>query len=975
MPLKGYQIYLFFIFLQIDHNILKINYFLMSMKKTWITAAFILIFAQYYLILSQVNFSRTNDTYLKDQNFRSGIPIAMADLNGDMLTDMVIISNNNQLFASYNRGPERRFDNQLISGLPNGNQYALLIGDLNNNGQMEILSGGLYNGFSVFRINNSGLYELWYRTPADVFTQASNLIDVNNDGFLDLFVCHDDGPSKIYINNGEGRLIEQNIIDFTTTPSSDDSGNYGSEWVDVNNDGLPDLYIAKCRSGANSPLDPRRINMLFINYGNGVFVNEALERGVASGAQSWTASFADLDNDGDMDLIITNHHNPHQILINDGNGYFSEIETSHLGLDNFSVQSIMRDFDNNGFVDVYISGVDRDILIYNYGNLEFESLERPLSSVTVNSAVAGDINDDGFEDIFASHSRFLNLTGFTDDAIWLNKGNGNNWLKLFFEGTQSNRQGIGSRVDIFGDWGMQTRELKAGESYGIFNPGYVHFGLGPYNHIDSMIITWPSGQVDRYFELNASEIFLAQEARCITSRVHIPVENDGFFCLGEQITLSAPSGFQDYLWNNHTQSMEAEFTAPDMAVATMTDSSGCKTISYPVFLDVLDNQVKLIKAPDALYICEADFPTVEANIGYATYEWSDGTESFSFNPASPGRFHLTAYDACGDEIHDSIYITSLERPGISTIGASVLTGESAELQAIGQNIRWFENIDDPEPIAFGNILQILNPTESKNYYAEANLRIENDVRYTGMFRLNESPQANSNNSGLIFSCQREFLLKSFSVRSFLPGIRRFLVLNSSGEILASHQQFVDSGIGVIHVNWLIPTGERHLITTDESVNLEELNSPHPRLARSNFGVNFPYEIPGLLSIEQSTNGTQLYFYFYEWEIAADIQECSSERIPAFLEVETSSTFTPDSEEKIMVIPNPATNFFEIRALSPDVNYEIEIFSMNGQLFRKDFCTEACLQDISSLPQGMYLLRILNTETQKSQHCKLIKLGQ
>ena len=78
-------------------------------------------------------------------------------------------------------------------------------------------------------------------------------------------------------------------------------------FTDFDNDGDIDLFIAKCRQFINDPYDPRRVNQLWVNDGNGNFTEEANERGLVFYEQSWTVDFADIDNDGDFDCLITNH--------------------------------------------------------------------------------------------------------------------------------------------------------------------------------------------------------------------------------------------------------------------------------------------------------------------------------------------------------------------------------------------------------------------------------------------------------------------------------------------------------------------------------------------------------------------------------------------------------------------------------------------------------------------------------------------
>ena len=108
-----------------------------------------------------------------------------------------------------------------------------------------------------------------------MFMQACNWGDIDNDGVLDVFGCHDDALSRIWKGSEDGILtISQELIpltdyDYTDYPNTDHSGNYGSVFTDFDNDGDLDLFIAKCRQFVNDPMDPRRINQLWVNDGNG----------------------------------------------------------------------------------------------------------------------------------------------------------------------------------------------------------------------------------------------------------------------------------------------------------------------------------------------------------------------------------------------------------------------------------------------------------------------------------------------------------------------------------------------------------------------------------------------------------------------------------------------------------------------------------------------------------------------------------
>jgi hypothetical protein len=202
---------------------------------------------------------------------------------------------------------------------------------------------------------------------------------------------------------------------------------------------------------------------------------------------------------------MVNHFVNHQIFENNGDGTFTDItadtqietELSEVGV---GIQVMMEDFDNDGFIDIFLTTSDGIHQIFlNEGDKTFSSVSSPFvtNGPRVQSAATGDLNNDGFIDLIAGYAEGFNGPSAThNDQLFLNDGNENNWSKIILEGVESNRNGIGARVEIYGAWGMQIREVRSGESYGTQNSLTTHFGLGDETTIDQIIIRWPSGIVD-----------------------------------------------------------------------------------------------------------------------------------------------------------------------------------------------------------------------------------------------------------------------------------------------------------------------------------------------------------------------------------------------------------------------------------------------------------------------------------------------
>lgn len=215
------------------------------------------------------------------------------------------------------------------------------------------------------------------------------------------------------------------------------AGGHGVGWADVNGDGLQDLFIA------NTPSHSFFRNYLFINNGNGTFTEEAEKRGVAGVDDgSHAVVLADIDNDGDFDLIVSNSgldEGPGQnrVFQNDGSGFFKDI-TSASGLMGhlFRTRGIgVGDFNKDGFLDFAVTNavadtdnppptpLDAKRLYLNNGKGGFTAVANGLKHTGfTNGITAGDINNDGNIDLIESKRADYNFANITNQ-LWINKGN------------------------------------------------------------------------------------------------------------------------------------------------------------------------------------------------------------------------------------------------------------------------------------------------------------------------------------------------------------------------------------------------------------------------------------------------------------------------------------------------------------------------------------------------------------------------
>ncbi|MBT8265701.1 MAG: VCBS repeat-containing protein [Bacteroidia bacterium] len=410
----------------------------------------------------------------------SGSNLAVVDLNGDFLDDIVSISSTNvnvQFQVAEGGFTMRNISTPQANYTPS---WSFAAGDLNADGYNDLLYGS-GSGVTFMttivdpeNLNNGDAFDDvsgFTETSGNqyVFSQRSNFVDINNDGSLDAFVCHDVAPNVFYLNDGLGNLAfnQGGLGDY---PSG---GNYGSIWIDYDNDHDLDMFIAKCGGEV-----ARRTNQMHTNNGDGTFTENAAAIGLADPMQTWSSAWGDFDNDGDMDVFVGASSGYHKLMEND-NFIFNDITTNSgvNSIPNNAIENVTYDFDNDGNLDLVSGG---NVFMGN-GDLTFTVYPNILPG---SGGAYGDLNNDGKIDAF-NGSMFLN-----------NTVNSNNWVKVNTIGTVSNLNGIGARVEVHTSSGIRIRDVRSGEGFRYMNSLNTHVGLGTEDAINNIIIYWPSGIVD-----------------------------------------------------------------------------------------------------------------------------------------------------------------------------------------------------------------------------------------------------------------------------------------------------------------------------------------------------------------------------------------------------------------------------------------------------------------------------------------------
>lgn len=335
-------------------------------------------------------------------------------------------------------------------------------------------------------------------------------------------------PDVLYRNNGDGTFT-----DVTQNAGLTALGRgLGAIWTDVDNDGWLDLYIANDRE-ANF-LYRNNTDGTFTELGelHGVARNEHGDVESSMGIDT-----GDYDNDGDFDLVLTHYQAETNTLYqNDGNGVFWDITAqSHLSeptLLPLAWGTGFADFDNDGWLDLFFAnghlhdniGELEEIGVYKQRNQLFRNQRNgtytDISNVSGDGiliekssrgAIFGDYDNDGDTDILV-----INIAD-TPDLLRNDTPSVHGWLGIKLVGEVSNRDGIGAKVVLQSGNTHLLREVKSGMSYLSQNTHRLLVGLGEVNQIDRLIVRWQSGIQDEITEVRCNQWLTIREGTGIIS--------------------------------------------------------------------------------------------------------------------------------------------------------------------------------------------------------------------------------------------------------------------------------------------------------------------------------------------------------------------------------------------------------------------------------------------------------------------------
>lgn len=476
--------------------------------------------------------------------------VTMADVNGDGWLDIYVCRD---WFKEEGRKQDRLFiNNGDLTFTESSAEYGLVFDafstsanffDADNDGDLDlyvVTHPDDWNDKQKLKYfvkveNGQNQSDFFFRNEGGKFVDASREAginnhgyglsvttgDINNDGWMDLYVANDFVMYDfLYLNDGDGT--------FTDVTKDEIKRNshfaMGADVVDINNDGLLDIYTVDMDLEDNYTVKTFTFvtrkemleamenggyhtqyvgNVLQLNNGNDHFTEVARMAGVSTTGWSWSPQFADYDNDGDRDLFVSNG-NGRDFHVDNTVGYHRLRRATRIG-DSVMYQELLEKYPTQPLV-------TPNAMFENNGDLSFTD-QRHGWGVYYPSASYGaayaDLDNDGDIDIIANN---INEDAF----VYRNNTNQlepeKRWLTFAFEGPKGNRLGIGARVEVITAAGSQFDQHSVVRGYMSSVDPRSHFGLGSAERADKVIVTWPDGKQQILEDVAAGQVVTLRHA-------------------------------------------------------------------------------------------------------------------------------------------------------------------------------------------------------------------------------------------------------------------------------------------------------------------------------------------------------------------------------------------------------------------------------------------------------------------------------
>ncbi len=426
----------------------------------------------------------------------AGWGVALADLDGDGAPEVVAIGQSNGLVGLWRNDGTGHFT--LVSagsGIPAlfGTSSVLAL-DVDGDGDLDLVIGRFGTTTRLYR-NDGDL------TFTDVTAQAGlsesgpvtgmAAADFDGDGWIDLYMTRFGQPNRLWRNTG-GAFAEVAALHGV----NDNWNGWQSAFIDIDGDGILDLYVSNDKK---VPTETVMHNRLYRGTGSS-FVDVSAGSGTDLNLYSMGLAIGDVNGDGFDDIYCANlNTEASPLLLSQGDGTFVDAtETYGVGNWRTAWATAFVDLDNDGSLDLLVTNHGTPNRLY-HGRRSGERLPMPDIAPQVGVAAGnsfshcmaiGDVTGNGAIDILVQHN------GLPISLLINNEGTRRNWLRFDVEGVGGNTHAVGARVSVQANGQSQHRTVYVGgNSHKGMNEITLHFGMAQSTHADEATVRWPDGVV------------------------------------------------------------------------------------------------------------------------------------------------------------------------------------------------------------------------------------------------------------------------------------------------------------------------------------------------------------------------------------------------------------------------------------------------------------------------------------------------
>ncbi|MBL0315141.1 MAG: VCBS repeat-containing protein [Flavobacteriales bacterium] len=467
-----------------------------SLLLVWITTVDSSVFAQF--------------TYQNEVNLFAGTVegeygngISLYDINKDGFDDITICTKDAGVLVYLN--DNLNFSEYAVIPFVGGDLKHPVWVDYDNDDDPDFCVSSA-NGVHLFR-NDLGVFtnitDSLHLPDNSSTSYGMAWIDYNLDGWLDVYIANyeyffpDSNTNWLLRNNGQGGF--ENVTEQCQC-GNDQRASFQPVWLDVDGDHLPELFVIN---------DKFHGNTFFKNEGS-VFSDQSVASGFYREMEAMSNSWTDIDHDLLPDVYISNTTDGNALLRMTESGFVDTAPENGIEINSVCWNAMWIDYDHNGWEDLHVAtnsfSVNGNLNpLFRHVNNEFIPIAIQGDNKSVLCSAKGDLNGDGYWD-------YVEVTQYPISLrIFLNDGGENHWLKVGLKGNVSCHDGIGAQIHYYIEGEHKVRYTFCGEGFLSQDSQTEILSLGDADQIDLLVVDWPSGWHDTYFNISANQFLSLEE--------------------------------------------------------------------------------------------------------------------------------------------------------------------------------------------------------------------------------------------------------------------------------------------------------------------------------------------------------------------------------------------------------------------------------------------------------------------------------